>query len=201
MADVRREFDVDIDVTSKLVKEDIGTRAMVYNEDAEKILPHPSGVYLEDVPVDPITGLCAFDYEYGSEHGFFKVDLLNNTVYDSFKSKDEILEILEQPIEWSLLDKESNVERLPHIGKHYELVEKVRPRSIDELADVLALIRPAKIGLLDEYLKNPELVRKNRLYTRPASDANYFKKSHAISYAYMVVCAMSRLSTRHTFGW
>lgn len=190
----RREFDVDIDVQTNLDRTKYGTRAMVYNQDSERILPHPSGVYLEKVPIDHLTGFSAFDYKYGSEHGFLKIDILNNTVYDKFSSKEEVLEVMEEEPDWSLLDDATIVSKLPHIGKHFDLVEKLQPRSIEDLADLLALIRPAKVGLIDAYIQNKKLVRRN-LYLRPANEeSNYFKKSHAISYAYMIVCALSKVT-------
>lgn len=189
--DIRRIFDVDIDLPSHFDKKQFGyTQAMIYNEDALKIQPHPSGFYLEEVPVDNITGLCSFDYEYGDEQGFMKVDLLTNRVYDKFKTKKDVLDcISDDNIDWSVLEDSDFVATLPHIGKHVELVQRVAPTSVIELADILALIRPAKIHLVNSYIKNKDITRK-RLYLRP-SEGIYFKKSHAISYALMIVCAMS----------
>lgn len=187
-------FDFDIDISPKSLpdKSKYGTRAMVYNEKTETIQPHPSGVYLEDVPVDEVTGLCAFDYHYGDEHGFIKVDILNNSAYDRFTSKDEVLKFLHQEPNWDILKKESIVEKLPHIGNYYDLVQELEPRSIEDLADLIALIRPGKRDLLDQYKENKLRVRNRLLYTR--SKGHYFKKAHAISYAAMIVLVMNRLS-------
>jgi hypothetical protein len=181
---MRSIFDVDIDTTSKTDKKQYGIPAMIYNEDQERINPHPSGVYLEEVPIDKLTGLCSFDYKYGDEKGFMKVDILHNTVYDIFKSKKEVLEASENDIDWSILEDRKVVESLPHIAKHYDIIQKLKPKSVEDLADVLALIRPGKSNLIDSYIQNKEQTRRN-LYKRPKTGM-YFKKSHAISYALMI---------------
>lgn len=192
-------FDVDIDVSPVTDRSVYGTRAMVYNEEEGKILPHPSGIYLNNVPIDEMTGLSAFDYKYGDAHGYMKVDLLNNSVYREFKSKQDIIDVMNQPVEWGQFRKRAVVEALPHLGKHYELVNKVSPSSIIELADVIALIRPGKDHLIVPYLEDRVRTRKN-LYRQPKTGV-YFKKSHAIGYAVMIVCALSTMRTRHGIVW
>lgn len=188
---IRRQFDVDIDVGSKVDRSVFGTRAIVYNETAKRILPHPSGVYLEDIPVDSVTGQAAIDYKKGDEYGFFKVDILTNTTYDSFDNKKELLEMIEKTPNWGLLKNRNIVEKLPHIAKHYEELQKISPSSVEELADFLALIRPGKIHLFESYLEDRKGVRR-KLYLRP-SEGVYFKKSHAISYALMIVCLLNKV--------
>lgn len=185
----RRIFDVDIDVSPKTDKDKYGTRAMAYNH--EMVSAHPSGYYLETVPVDPITGLCSFDSSYGDSAGFQKVDLLSNSSYDMFESKEEVLKYAEMEPEWDLLLEEDVVQSLPHLAKHIDLLTRIQPRSIHDLADTLALIRPGKSHLIDSYMKNKERVRK-KLYKR--SKDHYFKKSHAYSYAMMIICVLNKIS-------
>jgi len=195
-----RIFDVDLDVKSGTEKAKYGTRGMVYNTDNEKILPHPSAYYIENVPVDGLTGNAAFDYEYGDEVGYLKVDLLTNTSYDGFLTKEEVIHAMESSPDWSLLEDEEFVNSLPHLNGHFSIVSKIRPRSIQELADVLALIRPGKVHLIDQYIKNPSRTRVN-LYKRASGDKVYFKRSHAISYACMIVCVMNKSKNGSVFGW
>lgn len=200
MTEIRRTFDVDIDVKSNMDKSDFGTRGMVYNEDTAKIIPHPSAFFLEFVPVDPLTGNAAIDHKYAEAQGFMKVDLLSNTTYDSFRSKKEVLMSLEKEPDWSMLEDREFVETLPHLGKHFEIVQRLEPRSIEDIADVLALIRPGKTHLIDAYQRNKADVRVN-LYKRPNDGQMYFKKSHAISYAAMIVCTMNRKTGRNIILW
>lgn len=186
----RRIFDVDIDIQSGTDISQFGTRAMIYNPETEKIQPHPVGVYLEPVPVDSLSGLCSFDYRYGNEHGFMKVDLITNSAYDRFRSKKDIIRCLHDPNWDDLLDDEL-LNKLPHIKNHADVVKLIRPQSIEELADVLALIRPAKRKFITRYRSDQKRVQR-QLYLRP-DDGIYFKKSHAISYALMIVAVINKI--------
>lgn len=189
-----KRFDVDIDLPSTVDKNTYGIRGMVYNEKTETCSPHPSCYYLQEVPVDGLTGTAAFDYEEEFTSDLLKVDLLTNRVYDGVNSKEELLGIIERPVDWSMfLDKEI-VEKLPHIAKYHDLVKQVKPQSVEDLADVIALIRPGKSHLIETYLENKKIVRRD-LYKRAANEQAYFKKSHAISYALMIVCALHLIDT------
>lgn len=194
------KFDIDIDVQSGLDLTRYGTRASIYNEKTEKFLPHNSGVYVDEVPVDPITGRCSVPYKEADELNYHKIDLLTNTVYDQFKSKEELLEALEREPDWNLLQKRSVIAKLPHISNHGDVVERLEPQSVEDLADVLALIRPGKKHLLDEYIENRVITRK-KLYLRPTNGQVYFKKSHAISYAMMIKAVLNSPKINHGILW
>jgi len=193
-------FDIDIDVKSTTKKENYGIPASIYNEDQEKFLPHPSGIYLNKVPLDRMTGRCALRYDDSSCEEFLKVDLLNNSVYDGFKTKEEVIEAATNDVDWKLFQQESIVKNLPHIGKHFDIVEKLEPRSIEDLADILALIRPGKIDLLNEYQQDKEKTRR-KLYKRPLNGGMYFKKSHAIAYAVSIIVALHSPKMRSSIVW
>lgn len=180
----RTIFDIDIDVKSSTDRSSYGVRAMIYNSETQRIQPHPSGVYLGEVPIDKVTNLASFDYKYGDERGFMKVDLLSNTAYDSFKSKKEVIEAVDGDINWKIFTNRKIVESLPHLANHFDIVSELEPKSVEDIADVLALIRPGKEHLIKQYTKNKEATRR-QLYTRPKSGM-FFKKAHAISYALMI---------------
>lgn len=187
-------YDVDIDVKSHTKKEVYGIRASIYNPDRKELQPHPSGVYIDcGMPVDPVTGLAPVDYEAAAELGFIKIDLLTNTAYDGFETKDDVLKAFQKEPNWDSLQDPQFVAKLPHIANHFELVELIKPRSIQELADLLALIRPGKTHLIDDYLEHPERTRKN-LYRRPVNNQYWFKYSHAIAYAALIVTRMNYLA-------
>lgn len=151
-----------------------------------KLSKHPAGVYLQNIPVDPITGLSAIPHKRAEELGYFKIDFLTLTALEHFESKDEIRALLKIPPDWSLLEDPDVVSKLFQIRGQFDLVHKVKPRSIQELADVIALIRPGKRFLVPAYLKDRNGVRK-QLYTKPDNDRPYYKKSHAVAYALTIV--------------
>ncbi|MCK5019467.1 MAG: hypothetical protein KAS32_20580 [Candidatus Peribacteraceae bacterium] len=183
--------DIDIDVKPNFNGKLYGVKAINYDPEKLALRPHPSGYYIDaNVPVDPVTGMSTMHYKDMERVGFIKIDLLSNSSYQPFKSKVEVLEAAEKEPDWSLLDNEDFVKHLPHIGSNFELVQHIKPQSVEEVADVLALMRPAKIKYIDDYIEDRERVRKN-LYKR-ASKGYYIKRSHAIAYALMIVCVMNK---------
>lgn len=183
-------FDVDIDLPSTVNKEQFGVRAMIYKD--ETLHPHPCGYYRYEIPQDPHTGLCPVPYERMEELGFQKIDLLTNSVYDQFVSKEELLEKMNREPDWSKFQEEKYVYKLPQLKDHLDVLRAVKPQSMDDLADVIALIRPAKRSMINQYLKNPSLVRPN-LYREPKGKKVFFKKSHAYAYACMIVAYLNKL--------
>lgn len=149
-----------------------------------ELRPHPCGYYPQEVAQDPILHLAAAPYQAIEELGYLKVDFLHNSVYDHFTNRDEIEELLKMEPEWNLLLIPSVQEKLFQLSKHGEMLDIVRPKNIEELADVLALIRPGKRGILDLYLNNRTKARQ-QLYAK--SKQYYFKRSHAIGYAMVIV--------------
>lgn len=149
---------------------------------------HASGVYFQDVPVDPSTGLCAYDYEEAGELGYFKIDFLNNSLYEGVRDDEHLTELMEQPVDWSLFDHREVVEQLAHIRDHFEVVRRVKPRSIDDLAVVLALMRPGKKHLIGR----PRAEIDKHIWE--AEDDGYtFKKAHAIAYAVSITVQLNLL--------
>lgn len=180
-------FDIDIDVPSTINPIDIfpnAVRASLYRD--KKLSPHPCGVYFQDVPADPITGLAAVPYETAEDLGCFKIDFLHLKVYDYFSSKEEIDELLKHDPDWNLLEIPSVVNQLFQVSKHYDLISQIKPRSVQEMADVLALIRPQKRFMVKAYMQNQSKIRRE-LYRQDADSGYAFKKAHAIAYALVIV--------------
>ncbi len=148
---------------------------------------HPSGVYFQDVPINPLTLLSAFDYERAEEKGYFKIDFLNQSVYTGVRNEAHLDALMAADPPWELLDEPAFVERLPHIHKHFDILQIIKPMSIDDLAIVLALIRPGKRHLVNE----PREIIDTQVWNLRESDGYVFKRSHAVSYAALVVVQMN----------
>lgn len=181
-------FDIDLDFkpdfSPALLFEQAVQASMVKKDVLSK---HPCGQYFQNIAKDPITGLAAIPYEIAEELGYFKIDFLHLSHLEPFRDKQEIRDLINKEPNWDLLLDERNVEKLFHINKHYDLLQQIRPKTVQELADSLALIRPGKKQLLDSYLKNKEQVR-SQLYTK--TDKYYFKRSHAIAYSLIIVAQL-----------
>lgn len=184
-------MDIDIDLSPKYKSDALfpkATRAStVENGELKK---HLVGLYFQTVPTDQVTGLAAIPYKDAEANGLFKIDMLTVNMlgeFDNiFDSKAQMRALTKIPPDWTLLEDASVVKNLFHLSKHAELVTKIKPKSVSELADCLSLIRPDKRHLIDKYIhnrKDPEILTE--LYTkREKSD---LRKSHAIPYALLIV--------------
>jgi DNA polymerase III alpha subunit len=191
-------LDVDFDTKMNFKPLDIFPEWIRASMVKEGVLrPHPCGVHPANVPTDPLTNLSAVPYQEAENLGIFKLDFLHLSVYDHFQSRREIEALLEIDPPWELLKSPSVCKNLfQNLGKHFELVNQVSPRSIQELADALALIRPAKRYLLKNYLDPAKRAdTRKRLYEKAEHEEGYhYKKSHAIAYAMVIVLQLHLVS-------
>lgn len=158
-----------------------------------ELVKHPCGHYLQTIPVDSITGLAAIPYDKAAEFGYFKIDFLHLSLLDSFSSKQEIRDLLRLDPDWSLLTQQDVVPKLFQLHRNHSLLLRVRPKSVQEIADCIALIRPGKREYLEPYLIDKNKVRPY-LYRREDDDKSAFKRSHAIAYALTVVLQLHLIS-------
>jgi len=187
-------MDVDIDLKTDFNPLDCFTNivkaSMVHNGE---IKPHPAGVYFQKIAKDKITGLAAIPFKEAENEGYFKIDFLHLSVLDNFENKDEIRALLKREPDWCLLQSPDVVSKLFQLHNHYDVVKQIKPQSVEDLADCIALIRPGKRHLLDRYLKNKNAIRKV-LYKKPINESAYFKKSHSIAYALTIVLQLHLIS-------
>lgn len=184
---VNTDIDIDVADRNKLLRLIKNTPAMMNNKGRKQ--RHNTGVYFHEVPTDPFTGLATVDYNEAEQLGFFKIDILNVNIYESIKSPAELDELLAMEPMWELLEHREVVDQLFHIHSHYDIVKRMQPRSIEQLAAVLAIIRPAKRYLLG---KNWDTVFKE-VWVRPEGDEYFFKKAHSFSYAVVIVVQLNLL--------
>jgi len=195
------QADIDIDLPTSFKPESCfpnWPKACIYDGDDQTVKPHPCGVYPQKIARDPISGLCAIPYNIAEELGYVKLDFLHLTIYDHFSSREEIKELLDTDPDWNLLLSPGIVSKLFQLANHFETVSKIRPRSTEELADVLALIRPGKKSLIGLYQKEKESCRR-LLYAKGENDEYSFKKAHAISYALVVQLQLHLISLGFEF--
>jgi hypothetical protein len=177
--------DIDIDFRTDINPKKLfpWTRASIVKDD--ELRPHPCGYYPQTVPIDPVTGLCAIPYKEAEQEGFTKIDFLHLGLLDSIETRQEIDAMLAEEPDWGLLQMSNVHPKLFQLAKHGELLKIIKPTCIEELADVLALIRPGKKQYIKLYKTNRESVRKV-LWT-PDENGYHFKKSHGIAYAMNIV--------------
>lgn len=181
-------MDIDIDLRTdfdtKKIFPEVVNASTVENDELKK---HLVGVYFQNIPVDPISGFSAIPYDRAEDFGFLKIDLLHLSVLDIFENKREIRALLKKQPDWTMLEHPEIVQKLFHLSKHFDTLNKIKPTSVEELADVLALIRPGKIRLIHKYINNKDEVRKELYNKEQNSD---LRKAHAIPYALLVILQM-----------
>ena len=191
MPDIDIDF-VDRDLALKLFKHVKASRA-----DEGKLVKHNTGVYLHEVPVDAVSGLCSVDYTQAEEQGYFKIDFLNLGLYKGVRDEAHLVTLMNTEPLWDLLLDDSFSNLLFHVNGHGGILKTMKPASIEQLAAVLALIRPAKRHLIgktwDEVMAE--------VWTKPTNDEYYFKKSHATAYAMAVVVQMNLICEGISYGY
>lgn len=184
MKKVNTDIDIDLPNREHLLEKLPHVVARIDRDDA--YVKHNTGVYFQDIPFDPITGLATLDHKLAEELGYFKIDLLNNSVYNGVESESHLMELANTEPMWSMLEDAEIVEQLFHIGQHAELVTRLKPISIPQLAMVLAIIRPGKAHLQQS---DWQAIEKD-VWSR-SDEGYFFKKSHAFAFATAIVVQMN----------
>jgi len=190
--------DLDIDVKDRGKVVSYFPNAIIGSQLDKKrkiITPHNNGVYFQNIPVDPVSGLSAFPYDMAEElFGFYKIDLLPNHVYDLVEDEEDLVELLNRPVDWSwFLDErfytnEDTKLILTHLGNYNWLCNKYPPTSIEDIAVLIALVRPRKKYLYQN--KKSWTFIKSVIWEKLDTENTkqyFFKKSHAIAFAHLVV--------------
>ena len=158
---------------------------------------HNTGVYCHSIPHNPLTDTANIDYKIAEDRGYFKLDFLNVSVYKDVRDEAHLNNLLNTEPLWDLLLQDDFVNLLFHVNGHGAILRKMVPTSIEELAAVLAIIRPAKRYLIGQEWS----VVKNEVWQKPAGDEYYFKKAHAIAYAHVIVVQMNLICESISYGY
>jgi hypothetical protein len=152
---------------------------------------HNSGVYVTDIPYDPVNQCAAIDYESAEARGYFKIDFLNMSVYQLIQSPEHYNQMLSQEPNWSRLWMDTAwSSQLVHVGNYTDLLKNMRPDSVARMAAFISIIRPGKA-----HLQNQPWDRVfESVWDGDASQGYTFKKAHAISYSMLVRLHMNLLS-------
>lgn len=183
---VNTDIDIDTVDRSKLLELIKHTPAMMLDNGKE--VKHKTGVYFHKVPTNPFNGLCTMDYKSSEDIGYFKLDILNVSIYEGM-TNEEVDQFVDQEPMWELLEYEEIVSQCFHIHNHFEIVNKLKPKSIEQLAAVLAIIRPAKRYLLNETWDKIF----SEVWIKPDDGGYFFKKAHAFAYATAIVVQLNKI--------
>jgi hypothetical protein len=181
--------DIDIDVANRDRLLGLIDHIPASMHNVNPIRKHPTGIYVTDIPYDPVNNMSSIDYKDSENRGYVKLDILNVHVYNNIRDENHLNQLMVEP-NWDKLHDKDFVENLIHIGKHYDNIQSM-PEPIDsilKLAMFLAVIRPAKKHLIGKTWNEISKTIWNK-----ESNGYSFKKSHAISYSWLVAIHMNLL--------
>jgi hypothetical protein len=180
------DIDIDLGDRDKILSLISHTKASIRKQDIRK---HNTGIYVTDIPYDPINDMSSLHYEDAENRGYIKLDLLNVHVYNMVRDENHLVSLMRDP-DWNKLKDKNFVEQLIHLSNHYNQIQTM-PEPIDSiprLAMFLAIIRPGKKHLIGKRWKEVA----ETVWEKDASGYS-FKKSHSIAYAQLVVVHMNLL--------
>lgn len=183
--------DIDLDFADRSQILNLIQHIPARQQHQEKIRSHNSGVYVTDIPYDPIHRCATLDYETAEQRGYFKIDFLNMSVYSLIRDDTHYQELLNREPPWSRLWTDNQwSSQLVHIGNYTELLCEMKPDSIPRMAAFISIIRPGKAHLQ----KRPWTEVFATVWDGDDSRGYTFKQSHAISYAALVALHMNILN-------
>ena len=158
---------------------------------------HNTGVYCHSIPYNPLTGNASIEYKEAEDRGYFKIDFLNVGMYEGVRNEEHLIKLMETEPLWDLLEQDDFVNLLFHVNGHGQILRQTKPTSVQQLAAVLAMIRPAKRYLIG---KDWNTITAE-VWTKPQGDENFFKKAHAIAYAMAVIVQMNLICESISYGF
>jgi hypothetical protein len=189
--------DIDIDFADRtLALEKLETITASIRENGT-FKKHNTGIYCHSIPYNPATGLSTIDYKEAEDRGYFKIDFLNVGLYEGVRDDNHLKQLMETEPLWDLLLQDDFVNLLFHVNGHGHILRQMVPKSIEQLAAVLAMIRPAKRYLIG---KDWTTVMTD-VWTKPENDEYYFKKAHAVAYAVAIVVQMNLICENISYGF
>lgn len=151
---------------------------------------HNSGVYVTDIPYDPVLSCAAIDYKTAEDRGYFKIDLLNVSVYQLIRDPEHYEQLIAQEPDWTRLWQDACwAQGLIHVGNYTDLLAVMRPDTIPRMAAFISIIRPGKAHLQGRPW--PEVFES--VWDGDDSRGFVFKKAHAMGYAMLVRLHMNLL--------
>jgi hypothetical protein len=183
------DIDLDLADRNQVLKLIQSIPAMQHNQG--QVRKHNSGIYATDIPYDPINQCAAIDYDTAANRGYFKIDLLNVSVYQLIKSQEQYDELLAKDPDWARLWNDPEwAKQIIHIGNYTDLLSRMKPDTIPRMAALIAIIRPGKAHL--QNCTWSEVFQS--VWDGDSSRGFIFKKSHSISYATLVALHMNLLA-------
>ncbi|HEY6435340.1 MAG TPA: hypothetical protein VIY47_02005 [Ignavibacteriaceae bacterium] len=153
-----------------------------------KMEKHPTGVYFQNIPRDPTTNMSTLDHRIANDYGYFKIDLLPLNLYEGVRNESHLLELMNKEPPWDFFEYEEITDKLFQLKGWSELLKRHKPKTVEELAMILAIIRPPKA-----YLRNADWDKIRKEVWIKTGKPGQFKKSHSIAYSLVIIVNLNLL--------
>lgn len=183
--------DVDIDVFNRdKILDGLEYVSARINRADQKFDKHPTGVYFQNIPRDPSTNISTVDHKLANDYGYFKIDFLNVNFYEGVEDNAHLTRLLEHEPDWECFQLPELTDQLFHLNGYSKLLIKYKPTCVEDLAMILAIIRPSKA-----YLQQADWGQiRSEVWERVPGDETYqFKRAHAISYSLAIIVNLNLL--------
>jgi len=180
--------DIDIDLANRDQLLQLIDYTAASQRKNDQLVKHNSGIYVTDIPRDSLNGHASIDYQQAEQRGYFKIDLLNNTVYQLIRDQQHYDQMLMATPPWERLQDQQFVQKIVHINNAWDQLQRM-PEPVDTVARMamfIAVIRPAK-----RYLQGKTWREVAERILLPEQDGYYFKRSHSVAYAHLVTLHMN----------
>lgn len=184
--------DIDIDLANRDQVLALIDHTAASQRKNDHLVRHNSGVYVTHIPRDTLNGYASIDYQQAEQRGYFKIDLLNNTVYQLIRDQQHYDQMLATTPPWQRLQDQQFVQKIVHINNAWDQLQRM-PEPVDSLARMamfIAVIRPAK-----RYLQGKPWREVAERIWLAEQDGYYFKRSHSVAYAHLVALHMNLVNT------
>ena len=189
--------DIDIDFFDRTQALEHFKHVSASIKEGDTFKKHNTGIYCTSIPYNPVTGLSTIDYKEAEERGYFKIDFLNVSIYKNVRDEEHLKQLMETEPLWDLLEQKDFTDLLFHVNGHTSLMKTMKPKSIEQLAMCLAMIRPAKRNLIGKTWSEIGMT----IWTKPENGEYYFKKAHAVAYAVAIVVQMNLICESISYGY
>lgn len=188
---IKVEFDIDIDFADRDQAVSLFEAAVPASIEREGIFEkHNTGLYLQPIPYNPMTGISNIDHRKAEALGYIKFDFLNLHIYELFESPEDLDRCVSAEPDWDLFLNKDVVSELIHIRDYYGLIRQYPPKSIEDLSVLIALIRPSKKHLQG---KSWDFIC-SQIWEKPTDGSYFFKRSHSFSYALAIIVQLNRIA-------
>ena len=120
--------DIDIDFSNRDKILDIIKHNPASLSDGKK---HNTGVYVTDIPMNPITNSSTIDFKQAEDRGYFKLDFLNVNVYSGIKDEEHLNKLMSKEPNWyRLWEDQKFCDQVIHVNGHHNLMVKLKPDTM-----------------------------------------------------------------------